>query len=1022
MQRPSRPWLLIGSAVLAALLLTITRPSPEGLIGLGVGNREVRAAPGQAVSQLGKKHNLAALDVVNKTLIRVQEAYVDPSRIDPKEMLFAALDSVQFHIPEVLVEPNRAGDSITIYVNDKRQTFSTSDVDSPWRLSKNLKRIFRFMEANMNPGADLAAVEYAAANGILETLDPHSILLDPEAAAEMRTSTGGGFAGLGIVIGMREKKLTVIRPMPDTPASKAGIVARDHIVRINNELTENLTLTESVGRMRGKKGTKVTIYVKRKGESSELRFDLARAHIRVASVQSKMLSKKVGYLRIKQFSSPTTKETQKALTALLDQGATSFVLDLRSNPGGLLEQAIYVSDLFVDSGTIVTTVGGSEREAHRASRAKTLSRAPLAVLLNSNSASASEIVAGALKNLDRAVIIGDTSFGKGSVQILYDNDDLSTLKLTIAEYLTPGDLSIQGLGISPDIQLRRMFVPKKNTGPGDHLRLLPASKHYRESDLKASLHSDYAKEGQASQAQLSFVYERQSAKTPAIDKPSSDEGPNGDGWTPEEEDEETDDIVEDFEMRFARDLISSIGKPSRRQMLKLIPKALATPRTTEAARLHTKLAALGVDWSPAPTPTTPPALSATYVIESSPQIKAGDTVRIKGSLTNNGTTTAYRAQARIRSSDLSFEDREMLFGRLDPGETKTWTSHIRVRRSAADQVSYLRFETSDASGNATPSAPIRLRILAAPRPVFAYSHQILDQGNGDGLVQAGEKHKLRITVRNTGKGEAEDTVALLRNTSGSALKLEKARFDLDSLAPGESKVVEFVFSVAAKPGRKDVGIELQVYDAALGETVSEKLRYMIQPDSAGPARAKGSVRITRSAAVFEGASDTSEFIAQARKGTVFRVTGKQGDWLRVDLGEGRPGFVKRDKTTKGGGKAKLGSVDTRMQVTPPSLTLQIPSYETAAATYTLVGNVKDDSKVEDVYVFVSNREAKIDNRKVFYRSNRNGKTPSELDFQAKIQLWPGSNRVIVVARESDGVRTSRTFYLHRQGGKASASR
>ncbi len=1011
MRRLSRPWLIIGSAAIAALLLTITRPSPEGLIGLGVGNRVVRAAPGQPASEVGKKHNLAALDVVNSVLIKVQESYVDPSRIDPKEMLFAALDSVQFNIPEVLVEPDRANDSITIYVNDKRQTFSTSDIDSPWRLSKNLKRIFRFVEANMNPGADLAAVEYAAANGILETLDPHSVLLDPEAATEMRTSTGGGFAGLGIVIGMREKKLTVIRPMPDTPASKAGILARDHIVRINDELTENLTLTESVNRMRGKKGSKVTIYVKRDDKGPELRFDLARAHIRVASVQSKMLSKNVGYIKLKQFSSPTTKETEKALHDLVDKGAKSFVLDLRSNPGGLLDQAIRVSDLFVDSGTIVTTVGGSEREAHRASRAKTISRAPLAVLVNSNSASASEIVAGALKNLDRSIIIGDTSFGKGSVQILYDNDDSSTLKLTIAEYLTPGDLSIQGLGISPDVQLRRMFVPKKNTEATDYLRLLPPSKRYRESDLKASLVSDYAHKAASTNAALSFVYERQSTTPPEPDDPEG-----------EFEDEESDDIIEDFEIRFARDLISSIGKETRSQTLKGVQKALVAPRAAEEKRLHEKLAALGVDWTEAPADAATPQLKVEYSLAGGTQVHAGDDVEVKGSITNTGTTPAYRAQARIRSEDMSFEDHEMLFGSIAPGETKTWSSHIKIRRSAPDRVSFLHFETTDASGQEFKESEIRLRITAAERPVFAYSHQIIDESNGDGLVQPGEKHKLRITVRNTGKGNAEDTVALLRNTSGDALKLEKARFDLDSLGPGESKVVEFVFAVAPSPGTKDIGVELQVYDAALGESVSEKLRYKLRSASAGPAKAGGNVRISRDAAVFEGASDTSAFIAQARKGTVFQVTGRQDDWVRVDLGQGRPGFVKRAMTQKSSGPAKLSGVDARMQVTPPNLALNIPSYETKASTYALSGTVTDDSKVEDVYVFVSNRDAKIDNRKVYYQSNRSSATASEMAFQADIPLWPGSNRITVVARESDGVRSAKTLYLYREESSATAAR
>lgn len=1012
MYRLSRSWLIVGGAAIAALLLTITRPSPEGLMGLGVGNREVRAAPGQATSS-ANKHNLAALEVVNRTLIRVQESYVDPSRIDPKGMLYSALDSVQFNIPEVLVEADRDADKLTVHVNDKRQTFSTNDIDSPWRLSKTLKRVFRFIEANMNPGADLAEVEYAAANGILETLDPHSVLLDPEQAREMNVNTGGGFSGLGIVIGMRQKKLTVIRPMPDTPAARAGILAKDHIVKINDEVTENLTLTESVDRMRGKKGSKVSIWVERSGESDFLRFDLIRDRITVASVQSKLLSKKVGYIKIKQFSSPTAKETKAALRELTKQGAKSFVLDLRSNPGGLLQQAIRVSDLFLDRGTIVTTVGGQERENHRASRDKTVSRAPVAVLLNSNSASASEIVAGALKNLDRAVVIGDTSFGKGSVQILYDNEeDGTTLKLTIAQYLTPGDLSIQGLGITADIELRRVYVPKKNTSTKDYLRLLPPSKSYRERDLKASIVSEYAKSGSAAQASLSFVYER-AKPSQATDEEAEP------GQAPIDDDDE---IVEDFEIRFARDYLASYGKATRKASLKHVDKALSAPRTAEGKRLHDKLQLLGIDWSDAPKGHPAGALQANFEVEGGhTSVDAGDTVEIKGTLTNTGTETIYRAHTRIRSADYAFDDTEMLFGKIAAGESKTWTAHIKIRNAAVDRLDYLKFDVTDAALTQVKAKPLRLQIHAAARPTFAYSHQILDQGNGDGLVQAGEQHKLRITVRNTGKGIAEDTVALLRNASGKDIKLEKARFDLESLEPGKSKTVDFVFTVAPKTHDNVIVVELQVYDATLGESVTEKLRYPLRPAAAGPKRARGSVRVTKSASVFEGAADTSAFIAKAAKGTVFRVTGTQGRWLRVDLGGGQPGFVLNEHTKKVNAAPKLGGVDARMQVTPPTLSLNVSKYETSAPTYSLKGTVFDDSKVEDVYIFVSNRESKIENRKVFYHSNRTGKKANELSFDAEIPLWPGSNAVTVVARENDGVRTVQVLYLNRTEARTAAA-
>ncbi len=1005
MRRVSRTWLIVGVAAVAAFFLTIIRPSPEGLMGLGVGNRSVRAAPGQATSSV-KKHNLAALEVINWTLIHVQDGYVDPSRIHPKDMFFAALDSVQYNIPEVLVEPDRDADTVVVHVNDKQQSFSTSDIDSPWRLSKTLKRVFRFMEANMNPGADLAEVEYAAANGILGTLDPHSNLLDPEQAREMSVNTGGGFSGLGIVIQMRNKKLSVIRPMPNTPASKAGILAKDAIIKINDELTENLTLTESMNRMRGKRGTKLTIWVERKGQKDLMRFDLIRARITVASVISKMLPDQVGYIKIKQFSSPTSKETRDALKTLTEAGATSFILDLRSNPGGLLDQAIRVSDLFVDRGSLVTTVSGNEREVHRAQREQTRSRAPLAVLVNSNSASASEIVAGALKNLDRAIIVGDTTFGKGSVQILYDNKDGSTLKLTIAQYLTPGDLSIQGLGITPDIALQPMYVPKKNEGPRDYLQLLPATKKYRERDLKASLRSKYAKEGEKPQGTLRFVY------APA----KKEHGDTSDEEDDEEQDDEefdADEIVEDFEMRFTREYLSKYGQPTRKDSLKNLDKALRGPTQEEAQHLLSKLQHIGVDWAPAPKGQTPGALTARFEIaDGGNEVKAGDTVRLRGTLTNTSTQTVYQAHARIQAANAAFRDKEMLFGKLAPGESKEWITHVKVRASSLDRLEYLKLEVLDAAHSKVASSPLKVRIVAAERPVFAYAHQLVDISNGDGLVQNGEKYILRINVKNTGKAAADDTVAILRNASGTDVILKKARFDLDKLKPGESKTVEFEFAVADK-SKNQIVVELQVYDTALGESISEKLHYPVHTASAGPKASTGKVRISDDTKLYEGMATDSAVIAHATSGAVLRVTGRSGEWVRVDIGKKRPGFVRASKTKAVRSATNTSGLALHMQVTPPTLNLTIPSYETSKATYTISGSVDDDTKVEDLYIFVSNRDAQVDNRKVFYQSNRSAKASKHLDFRTDIPLWPGSNVVTVVARENDEVRSVHTLFLNR---------
>jgi carboxyl-terminal processing protease len=328
--------LVVVLAGAAALLLTFVRLTPHGIVSFTVEPPPARGEPGE----VDAKHDLSELRIFNLTLVRIKENYVDSKRIDPEKMLFQALDSVQFNIPEVLVEPFPDEDEVAVVVNDKRKVFSTGDVDSPWRLARKLTKVFRFIEDNMNGGADLAEVEYAAVNGMLSTLDPHSVLMDPEAAREMDVSTSGKFGGLGIVIRMIDRKLTVVRPMKGTPAYKKGVQPGDHITKIDGEPTDNLTLNEAVDRMRGDPGTPVTLWVSRKGEKDQLRFDLLRDVIRVESVIYKLLADDVGYIKVKQFSSSTGGEVEAAIDELSGQGADAWVLDLRGTPGGLLEQAI----------------------------------------------------------------------------------------------------------------------------------------------------------------------------------------------------------------------------------------------------------------------------------------------------------------------------------------------------------------------------------------------------------------------------------------------------------------------------------------------------------------------------------------------------------------------------------------------------------------------------------------------------------------------------------------------------------
>lgn len=292
-----------------------------------------------------------------------------------------------------------------------------------------------------------------AIDGMLTALDPHSAYLTPDLYRELQVDTEGSFGGLGIEITLRDGLLTVVSPIEDTPAYRAGVKAGDQIVKIDGELTKDLTLLEAVKRMRGPQGSQVTISVRREGVDRFLDISLTREVIKIRSVKSKLLEPGYGYIRLTQFQDRTTADLEDALARFSQNGQElkGLVLDLRSNPGGLLSQAVKVADVFLDSGMIVYTKGRLNTQqqkylAHPGGH----TGFPLVVLVNNGSASASEIVAGAVQDHGRAVVLGTQTFGKGSVQTILPLENGDALRLTTAMYYTPNGRSIQVTGVKPD--------------------------------------------------------------------------------------------------------------------------------------------------------------------------------------------------------------------------------------------------------------------------------------------------------------------------------------------------------------------------------------------------------------------------------------------------------------------------------------------------------------------------------------------------------------------------------------------
>jgi carboxyl-terminal processing protease len=295
-----------------------------------------------------------------------------------------------------------------------------------------------------------------AINGMLTSLDPHSAYLTPDLYKELQVDTKGSFGGLGIEITVRNGVLTVVSPIEDTPAFRAGIKPGDQIIKIEGEFTKDLSLIDAVKKMRGPRGTKITLTLRRDGVANLIDVSLARELIRIQSVKSRVLEKGYGYVRVTQFQERTDEDLEAAIRTIEKESGgnlAGLVLDLRNNPGGLLTQAVRVSDLFLDSGLIVYTEGRLEGQKQRyfAHKRKTHADFPMVVLVNGGSASAAEIVAGALQDHRRALVLGAQTFGKGSVQTILPLDDSSALRLTTARYYTPSGRSIQATGITPDI-------------------------------------------------------------------------------------------------------------------------------------------------------------------------------------------------------------------------------------------------------------------------------------------------------------------------------------------------------------------------------------------------------------------------------------------------------------------------------------------------------------------------------------------------------------------------------------------
>ncbi len=778
-------------------------------------------------------------DRITRSISYIQNYYYDPSRIHPQKMLKEGLNAVARIVPEILVSfPATETDLwvnhpvFTLSVGDQKQEISFTAPEKLSDISRPVGQAFQFIADNYKGDVKSADMEYSFVNGMLTTLDPHSDLLPPDVSKEFTTQTEGEYGGIGTVVGIKEDELTVIAPIDGTPASMAGIQADDKIVQIDDLATINMPLSEAVDKLRGKVGTKVTLLLRRKNhEPTE--FTLVRKKIAIQSVKSKLVtsgSKKIGVVKLISFQKETFSSMQKALNQLQTQAGhlDGIVLDLRNNPGGLVDQALSVTDKFLAQGDILYTVGankGEEEISQASSDPNDLLTTPLVVLVNEGSASASEIVSGALKGTNRALIMGTPTFGKGSVQTLFTLKDSSSLKLTIAQYLTPSRVSIQAVGIIPDV-----WVMSSRVIPSDFD--LHEDETYGEKDLEE--HLENARAVRDSKPFFTFRYLAKEKKP--------DEN--------ESEYTQTINEAKDYPLSLAIKVLGQTPTgqtPNRQDLQKIALSLLKQEAGNQDHLIAEALKKNGVDWTKAPTSTLPTGLSFTSQFvkkdEGSPvtELHGGDDILWRITATNQGKADISRLLGVVHSEYPLFKEKEFIFGKIKVGESKQAENEIKIPKETLslfekNTINFFSDSKGDSPKGDIPPLSVVTKVVESPKSLFAYNYQIKDDGtngssgNGNGLPEKGEKIALDLTVKNGSPVPATEVIVNLKNDEGQEILLTQGRAQLGELAANAEKKATLVFQIANNFSKEEAKLKLGILDKSTRAGFEDTLHFFINKE------------------------------------------------------------------------------------------------------------------------------------------------------------------------------------------------
>ncbi len=1012
-QKPSSGRIVRILAAISGVLIILWTLLFSGIHPLGTAFELVSpSAEGASRYDVGE---LGRLRLLSRCIGYIRAGYVVPERVKPMAMLAGALKAAEGMIPDLMVtfsdeDPEKAT-SVEVRVGDLTKIFPLERMSDLYQVNWRLQDIFEFISKNLPPDVKPEDVEYAAINGLLEPLDEHSIFLPPEAYEQMQLDTQGRFGGLGIVISSRAGYVTVVSVMDDTPARAGGLKSGDQIMEIDSESTMNMPLTDAVSRLRGVPGSKVTILLNRAGWVEPRPVTLERAEIKVRSVKTEDLGNGIGYAQLLHFQEDTAEDLRNQLLDLKRRGGLrGLVLDMRENPGGLLDQAVEVGDLFLRSGTVVVTQGEGNRmrQEYDADPGDSFEGLPIVALVDGGSASAAEIVAGALKYDDRALLLGVTTYGKGTVQVMHEVGD-GALKLTVAQYLIPGDLSIQGVGVVPDIELVPTSIGRNNILTG-----LPDYKRFKDPERRLDAFGRIADDVP-------------SDIVPFLARASDDIDDDSDELKEPPVEEDVFERDEAMELA-ARILGATPGVTSREAMIERSRAAVAEWKAGHDAGITAALAARNIDWVAGPV-AADPVVGVTFAAGTAPgsvhegqadapvapgPLAAGSTAVLAMTLTNNGAQPLYRVRCATRSDNPDLDAREFLFGRVDPGATVRREVGFKVPRETwqrRDRVELTMYQ------NAVDHMPgvtdAYVDFVPVDRPRFGFTGSVMDLGgNGDGILNPGEKAELVFVAGNRGAGNAPKVMVSLGNKSGERLYLHSGRETIaDGIPAGASRVVRF--GVDRKGDRDDtpIKVEFSILDLAIREYLSEEIEL---PSSAKPGPvftpAPGIVRASgASVAVRSAASADAPVISTVADGTLLKTTGFFPGFYRIDMEDGLWGFVSGTEVIAAGADSAAMPAPVELTNVAPLVDVRFEPVGTSGDTVRVSGTVEFNDGKSDI-----RRKVLIfrEKDKVYFWTRKGPLGDRVVRLDTEVRLRGGRNALALYAVEGTDRSSVRRFNLH----------